>query len=38
MQPEGYRRMLCVEAAVVSEPPELPAGGTWQGSQELTAA
>ena len=37
MDPEGYRRMLCVEAAVASFPAEVPAGATWQGSQELLA-
>lgn len=37
MDPEGYRRMLCIEAPVISEPPEVLAGESWYGSQELTA-
>lgn len=35
MEPAGYRHMVCVEAAAVSEPPKVPAGSTWQGTQEL---
>jgi len=38
MQPDGYRQMVCVEAAVVSTPAELLPGGTWSGMQELMAA
>ncbi len=37
MEPEDYRRMVCVEAALVKEPPEVPSGTTWHGTQELTA-
>ncbi|MDP3856531.1 MAG: D-hexose-6-phosphate mutarotase [Stagnimonas sp.] len=34
-QPEGYRRMLCVEAAVIGLPVQLEPGASWQGSQTL---
>ncbi len=37
MEPEDYRKMVCVEAALVNEPPEVPSGTTWHGMQELTA-
>jgi glucose-6-phosphate 1-epimerase len=37
MEPEDYRRMVCVEAALVNEPQEVPTGTTWSGMQELTA-
>ena len=37
MEPEDYRRMVCVEAAIVNEPQEVPNGTTWSGVQELTA-
>lgn len=37
MEPEGYQRMVCVEAAIVNEPQEVPSGTTWSGVQELTA-
>jgi len=35
--PDEYRRMLCVEAAVVEAPVDLPAGSRWSGRQSLTA-
>ena len=35
MEPTGYCHMVCVEAAVVSMPAEVPAGATWYGMQEL---
>jgi len=35
-QPDGYRRMLCVEAATVGRPVELASGERWTGSQTLT--
>ncbi|MFT5739084.1 MAG: glucose-6-phosphate 1-epimerase [Gammaproteobacteria bacterium] len=38
IEPAGYRRMLCVEAAVINEPPELQAGESWCGAQELRAS
>jgi len=37
MEPEDYRRMVCVEAAIVMEPQEVSNGTTWHGLQELTA-
>lgn len=37
MEPEGYREMLCVEAAVISKPVQLAPDETWVGSQTLTA-
>lgn len=36
MAPDGYRQMLCVEAAQVDPPRVLPAGAHWQGAQTLT--
>lgn len=36
MPADGWRQMLCVEAAVVGHPVELPAGETWVGRQSLT--
>jgi glucose-6-phosphate 1-epimerase len=33
----GYRRMLCIEAAVVGRPVELAPGAHWRGSQTLVA-
>lgn len=36
MPPEGWRHMLCVEAAQVYEPITLRAGGRWEGWQHLT--
>jgi glucose-6-phosphate 1-epimerase len=33
---EGYRHMLCVEAARIDEAVLLPAGAEWQGWQQLT--
>lgn len=35
MPPDGWRQMLCVEAAVIGHPVELPAGETWVGRQSL---
>ena len=35
MEPEGYRRMLCVEAAVVKDAVYLEAGESWRGEQIL---
>lgn len=34
---DGFRRMLCVEAAAAREPVRLPAGETWWGRQTLVA-
>jgi glucose-6-phosphate 1-epimerase len=36
MPEDGWRHMLCVEAAQVYEPITLPAGGSWEGWQQLT--
>lgn len=38
MPADGYRHMLCVEAAQVYEPIELAPGERWQGWQQLDAA
>lgn len=35
MPPDGFSRMLCVEAAQVFYPIEVPASGHWQGWQRL---
>jgi glucose-6-phosphate 1-epimerase len=35
--PDEYRRMLCVEAAVVGKPVHLAAGARWAGRQHLQA-
>ena len=34
---DGFRRMLCIEAAVARQPARLPAGGSWWGRQTLVA-
>ena len=36
MPDDGYRHMLCVEAASIDEPVLLAPGGQWQGWQQLT--
>lgn len=33
---DGYRHMLCVEAAAIARPVEVAPGGRWQGNQTLT--
>ena len=35
MTPDGFSRMLCVEAAQVFHPIDVPAAGHWQGWQRL---
>ncbi len=35
MEPEGYLRMLCVEAAVIGEPVTVQPNDTWSGTQHL---
>jgi glucose-6-phosphate 1-epimerase len=35
MPPDGWSEMLCVEAACVGRPVELPAGESWVGRQSL---
>lgn len=37
LEPDGWRRMLCVEAAAVGAPVRLAPGARWTGSQTLTA-
>jgi glucose-6-phosphate 1-epimerase len=37
MPPDGYREMLCVEAAVVDPPATLAPMGEWAGAQRITA-
>ena len=37
MPADGFRRMLCVEAAAVREPLELAPGASWWGRQSLVA-
>ena len=37
MEPEGERRMLCVESAVVQSPVCVDPGARWRGEQQLTA-
>lgn len=36
MPDDGYRHMLCVEAARIDEPVSLAPGASWQGWQQLT--
>jgi glucose-6-phosphate 1-epimerase len=38
MPPEGWRHMLCVEAACIERPVELASGKSWQGWQALALA
>lgn len=38
MPPDGYRHMLCVEAAAVEPAVALAPGATWRGMQEVTIA
>lgn len=38
MPPDGFARMLCVEAAQVLEPISILAGGQWLGWQRLTVS
>jgi len=35
LEPEGYRHMLCIEAAVVGTPVRLSAGQSWRGGQRI---
>ncbi|HST02260.1 MAG TPA: D-hexose-6-phosphate mutarotase [Usitatibacter sp.] len=37
MDPQGYRRMLCVEAAAIDPPVALQPGHEWTGSQAIEA-
>lgn len=38
LDPQGYQRMLCIEAAVVGCPVTLAPGATWRGTQTFDAA
>ncbi len=38
MEPDDYRRMLCVEAARVTDPVELEPGATWVGEEVTTSS
>ena len=35
LEADGYRRMLCVEAAVIGHAVQLDAGASWSGTQSL---
>jgi len=35
LEPKGYRRMLCVESAVIQRPVTLEPGESWNGIQQL---
>lgn len=35
LEPGGYRRMVCIEAAVIGQPVALAPGGAWQGGQQV---
>lgn len=37
MEPDAWRRMLCVEAAAIGKPLQLAPGCSWSGSQTLRA-
>jgi glucose-6-phosphate 1-epimerase len=37
MEPDGYRSMLCIEAAVIGQPVKLEPGAAWRGAQTLAA-
>jgi glucose-6-phosphate 1-epimerase len=37
MLPDDYRRMLCIEAALIDKPVQLEGQGSWSGRQTLTA-
>lgn len=36
MPADGYRQMLCIEAATIAHPVQLAAGESWSGMQSLT--
>ncbi|MDT9000050.1 D-hexose-6-phosphate mutarotase [Paucibacter sp. APW11] len=36
MPPEGYRQMLCIEAAAIERPVDVAPGETWAGLQSFT--
>jgi glucose-6-phosphate 1-epimerase len=35
MAPDGWRRMICIEAGAIRTPVVVPAGGSWRASQTL---
>jgi D-hexose-6-phosphate mutarotase len=35
MAPDGWRRMVCIEAGAIRTPVVVPAGGSWRASQTL---
>jgi glucose-6-phosphate 1-epimerase len=37
LEPGGWRRMLCIEAAAIGQPIRLVPGERWEGTQSLTA-
>jgi glucose-6-phosphate 1-epimerase len=37
LEPDGWRRFVCVEAAAVARPVHLAPGARWAGTQRLTA-
>ena len=37
LEPEGYLRFVCVEAAAIARPIQLAPGGIWRGTQILSA-
>ena len=37
LEPDGYLRMLCVEATISRAPATVAPGARWTGSQTLTA-
>jgi glucose-6-phosphate 1-epimerase len=37
LEPDGYRRFVCVEAAAAGQPVSLAPGGIWRGMQRLVA-
>jgi glucose-6-phosphate 1-epimerase len=36
LEPEGYRHMVCIEAAVIGHPVSLAPGESWSGTQKLS--
>lgn len=38
LDPDGWRRMLCLEAAAIGQPLHLAPGARWQAAQRLVAA
>jgi len=37
LEPEGYRKYICIEAAIVEKPVRLAPGQTWRGTQVIHA-